>query len=77
MITNYTKNIYKVLEQFKLQGEQPVKKNKGLLSPIKNFMRNNNESRTNQPAYRIAKYMHTIRNKRLEYNNDTRKTTET
>jgi hypothetical protein len=75
MITNYTKNIYKVLEQFKFQEEQPAKKNKGLLSPVKNFMKNNNESMASQPAYRVAKYMSTIRKKRMEFNNVGRETT--
>ena len=75
MITNYTKNIYKVLEQFKFQENKPIKKSKGLLTPVKNFMKDNNESMANQPAYRVAKYMRTIRNKRMEFNNVGRETT--
>jgi len=75
MITNYTKNIYKVLEQFKFQENKPTKKSKGLLTPVKNFMKDNNESMANQPAYRVAKYMNTIRKKRMEFNNVGRETT--
>tara|TARA_R100000995_G_scaffold80179_1_gene51761 strand:+ start:290 stop:517 length:228 start_codon:yes stop_codon:yes gene_type:complete len=75
MITNYTKNIYKVLEQFKFQENKPIKKSKGLLTPVKNFMKDNNESMANQPAYRVAKYMNTIRKKRMEFNNVGRETT--
>ena len=36
-------------------------------------MRSNEEDNTNQPLFRIAKYVDTIRKKRLEYNNDTKK----
>jgi len=76
MITNYATNIYKMLEQAKFE-EEPKNKSKGLLTPVKNFMKNREETNINQPVFRVAKYVNTIRNKRLEFNNDTRETTET
>jgi len=76
MITNYARNIYKIMEQATFDEEKPKTKGSGLLAPVKNFMRSNEEDNTNQPLFRIAKYVDTIRKKRLEYNNDTRKTTE-
>ena len=63
------------MEQAKFE-EEPKTKSSGLLAPVKNFMRNNEDDNINQPMFRIAKYVNTIRNKRQEFNNDTRETTE-
>ena len=76
MITNYSKNLYKMMEQIKIKPTETKKKSSGLLAPVKNFMKNTQgNDMVNQPAYRVAKYMNTIRNKRMEFkNNDGSKT---
>ena len=75
MVTNYSKNIYKMLEQAKFE-EEPKNKSKGLLTPVKNFMKNKEDDVFSQPAFRVAKYMNTIRKKRMEFMNGGREKTE-
>ena len=75
MITNYARNIYKMLEQAKID-EEPKTKGSGLLAPVKNFMMNKEDDISSQPAFRVAKYMNTIRNKRMEFMNGGREKTE-
>jgi len=77
MITNYSKNLYKMMEQIKIKPTETKKKGSGLLAPVKNFMKNTQgNDMVNQPAYRVAKYMNTIRNKRMEFINGGREATE-
>ena len=75
MITNYATNIYKMLEQAKID-EEPKTKGSGLLAPVKNFMKNKEDDMSGQPVFRVAKYMNTIRNKRMEFMNGGREATE-
>tara|TARA_E500000305_G_C3902686_1_gene179518 strand:- start:70 stop:303 length:234 start_codon:yes stop_codon:yes gene_type:complete len=71
MITNYAKNIYKVIEQAKFEDEKNKTKNSGLLSPVRNFNKNKSDNFVSQPAYRVAKYFNTLRKKRMEFKNGT------
>jgi hypothetical protein len=71
MITNYAKNMYKMIEQVKIKPVENKPRGSGLLTPAKSFMRNNTSNNiSNEPAYRIAKYTNTIRNKRMELKNN-------
>lgn len=71
MITNYAKNMYKMIEQVKIKPVENKPRGSGLLAPAKSFMRNNTGNNIiNEPAYRIAKYTNTIRNKRMELKNN-------
>ena len=47
------------MEQATFDEEKPKTKGSGLLAPVKNFMRSNEEDNTNQPLFRIAKYVDT------------------
>jgi|TARA_R100000458_G_C8087060_1_gene119354 hypothetical protein len=75
MITNYAKNLYKVLEQEDFTQEKPKNKGSGLLAPVKNFMKKSDNDMSNQPAFRVAKYMNIIRKKRMEFKNNGTETT--
>jgi len=76
MVTNHAKGMYKMMEKFNLDPIKPKKKGNGLLTPMNNFRKTNKDSidRTKEPAYRVAKYTNTIRNKRMELRNDGNKT---
>tara|TARA_R100001509_G_scaffold118785_1_gene73160 strand:+ start:1459 stop:1692 length:234 start_codon:yes stop_codon:yes gene_type:complete len=76
MITNYAKNIYKIIEQADFTEEPKKSKGSGLLAPVKNFMKSSDEDDMNQPVFRIAKYTDTIRKKRMEFKNGGREATE-
>ena len=75
MITNYAKNLYKVLEQEDFTEEKPENKGSGLLAPVKNFMKKSDNDMSSQPAFRVAKYMNIIRKKRMEFKNNGTETT--
>ena len=64
-----------MLEQATID-EDPKPKGSGLLAPVKNFMKNKEDDMSSQPAFRVAKYMNTIRNKRMEFINGGREATE-
>ena len=70
MVTNHAKNMYKMIQQIKMQPTETKKKGSGLLAPVKNFMKNNRNENNIQPSYRIARYTNTIRNKRMEMKNN-------
>ena len=70
MVTNHAKNMYKMIQQIKMQPIETKKKGSGLLAPVKNFMKNNRNENNIQPSYRIARYTNTIRNKRMEMKNN-------
>tara|TARA_R110000796_G_scaffold36375_4_gene92700 strand:+ start:324 stop:551 length:228 start_codon:yes stop_codon:yes gene_type:complete len=70
MVTNHAKNMYKMIQQVKMQPTETKKKGSGLLAPVKNFMKNNRNENNIQPSYRIARYTNTIRNKRMEMKNN-------
>ena len=70
MVTNHAKNMYKMIQQVKMQPTETKKKSSGLLAPVKNFMKNNRNENNIQPSYRIARYTNTIRNKRMEMKNN-------
>ena len=70
MVTNHAKNMYKMIQQIKMQPTETKKKGSGLLAPVKNFMKNNRNDNDVQPSYRIARYTNTIRNKRMEMKNN-------
>ena len=70
MVTNHAKNMYKMIQQVKMQPTETKKKGSGLLAPVKNFMKNNRNENDVQPSYRIARYTNTIRNKRMEMKNN-------
>ena len=70
MVTNHAKNMYKMIQQVKMQPTETKKKGSGLLAPVKNFMKNNRSENNIQPSYRIARYTNTIRNKRMEMKNN-------
>jgi|TARA_R110000824_G_scaffold310906_1_gene498168 hypothetical protein len=70
MVTNHAKNMYKMIQQIKMQPTETKKKGSGLLAPVKNFMKNNRNENDVQPSYRIARYTNTIRNKRMEMKNN-------
>ena len=75
MVTNHAKNMYKMIQQIKMQPTETKKKGSGLLAPVKNFMKNNRNENDVQPSYRIARYTNTIRNKRMEMKNNGNETT--
>jgi len=70
MVTNHAKNMYKMIQQIKMQPTETKKNGSGLLAPVKNFMKSNQNENDIQPSYRIAKYTNTIRNKRMEMKNN-------
>ena len=70
MVTNHAKNMYKMIQQIKMQPTETKKKGSGLLAPVKNFLKRNQNENDIQPSYRIAKYTNTIRNKRMEMKNN-------
>jgi len=75
METNHAKSMYKLMEQIKIEPIEPKIKGTGLLSSSKNSVKNDKSMDLfNQPAYRIAKYTNTIRNKRLGFKNNGRET---
>ena len=60
-----------MMEQIKMKPTETKKKSSGLLAPVKNFMKNTEgNDMVNQPAYRVARYTNTIRNKRMEMKNN-------
>lgn len=76
METNYAKSMYKLMEQIEIDPVEPKTKRGGLLSSSRNSVNKDmNQELINQPAYRVAKYVNTIRNKRLGFKNNGRETT--
>ena len=68
MITNYAKLAYNTLQNVDINEPKNKVKGKGLLTPVKNTFSKNTDDFSKEPAYRVAKYLTSIRNIRLELN---------
>ena len=69
MITNYAKNLYKVLEQEDFTQEKPKNKGSGLLAPVKNFMKKK-ELKEDMPSMIVKRSFDLLSNTRKELNGE-------
>lgn len=67
MINNYGKNMYHAIRNLKIEGQEDTPKGKGLLAPVKNFMKKK-ESKENTPIMIVKKSFDLLNNTRNELN---------
>jgi len=72
MINNYSKNMYHSLRNLPEQKKETPSKGRGLLAPVKNFMRKTNDKK-NQPVFIVKESWDLLNNTRNKINgNDDR-----
>tara|TARA_R110000796_G_scaffold43488_1_gene106883 strand:+ start:330 stop:545 length:216 start_codon:yes stop_codon:yes gene_type:complete len=67
MINNYSKNLYHALRNLPTEKEVVTSKGKGLLTPVKNFMRKK-KAKNDQPAFIVKKSWNLLNDARNKIN---------